>query len=225
MLVLGIVFLLGVVILLIYYTTDVNVRVILSDPAETALLPEYAGLYSSIGVLVLWTAAVLGFVSTRFGWFSTPEHRRFLLTYSVIIGFLALDDLLMIHEWGGLILARLSNAEDIGKTRSALEAFVFAVYILVILAWAWSYRVRIFQTPWPLMALGGLGFAASIGLDLAPYVITALENQPQRTETVLAVAEDLLKMVGIGGLAAYGFALALNPMRKATSHPPTSESQ
>lgn len=115
---------------------------------------------------------------------------------------------------GGLILARISDAEDIGRTRSALETIVFAVYILVIMIWAWKYRVRIWNSPWPLMALGGLGFAASIGLDLAPYVIPSLENQPMRVETMLAVAEDLLKMVGIGGLAAYGCALALPPLKQ-----------
>lgn len=101
-LVLGTVFLLGVVILIIYYSSDVNVRVILSDPAETALLPEYAGLYSSIGVLVLWSASIVGFLGTYFGKFPAKQHRRFLGTYSAIIGFLALDDMLMFHEWGGL---------------------------------------------------------------------------------------------------------------------------
>ena len=216
-LVCGVVILLGVVILVIYYTTDVNVRIILSDPAETALLPEYAGLYSSIGVLVLWTAAIFGFVSAGFGRFRAPSQRRFLLGYSVIIGFLALDDLLMFHEWGGLILARWSGAEDGGTARSALEAIVFAVYVCVILVWMWKSRIQIWHSPWPLMLLGGLGFAGSIGLDLAPYLISSLEDQPMRIETMLAVAEDLLKMLGIGGLAAYGVLIAIDPLKRMSA--------
>lgn len=224
-LVVGIVFLLGAIILLIYFMTDVNVRIILDDPAETALLPEYAGLYSNIGVLVLWTTAIVGFVSAWVGRFATADHRRLLLTFSGIIGFLALDDLLMWHEWGGLILARMSGAEDIAGTRSALEAVIFGIYLVVILVWAWKYRAMIWRSPWPLLALGGLGFAASIGLDLAPYVLTSLKDQPLRTETTLAVAEDLLKLLGIGGLAAYGFALAIDPLRDASSPPPGSAAQ
>lgn len=224
-LVLGTVFLLGVVILVIYYSSHVNVRVILSDPAETALLPEYAGLYSSIGVIVLWTAAIVGFVSSRFGEFVSQAHRTFLATYAGIIGFLALDDLFMIHEWGGLILARISGASDIASARSALEALVFALYIFAFVVWMWKYRVRIWNSPWPLLALGGLGFAASIGLDLAPYILPSLENQPLRIETLLAVAEDLFKMVGIGGMAAYGFAMALPPLNHATAHNSRTETK
>lgn len=221
----GFVFLLGLVILIIYYTTDVNVRLILSDPAETALLPEYAGLYSSIGVLVLWTAAIFGFVSAGFGRFNVPSQRRFLLSYSVIIGFLALDDLLMFHEWAGLLLARGFGANDLANARSALEAIVFAVYVFVILVWMWKSRAQIWHSPWPLMLLGGVGFAASIGLDLAPYVISSLENQPMRIETMIAVAEDLLKMLGIGGLAAYGVSIAIEPLKSLAAQATESKSQ
>lgn len=49
---------LGLTILAIHFGTDINVRYIVSDPSETALLPEYTGAYSHLGVLVLWTAAV-----------------------------------------------------------------------------------------------------------------------------------------------------------------------
>lgn len=218
-LVTGTVFLLGVIILIIYYTTDVNVRVILDDPSETALLPEYAGLYSNIGVIVLWTSAIVGLVSAKFGRFRSRDSRRFLIAYSGIIAFLAMDDLLMFHESGGLILARMTNTDDLARTRSALESIVFAVYILVILVWAWKFKDQIWRSPWPLLVLGGLGFAASIGLDLAPYVIPALEGQPMRVETTMAVAEDLLKMLGIGGLAAFAFALALGPLNTISKAP------
>lgn len=218
-LVIGIVFLLGAIILVIYYTTHVNVRHILDDPAETALLPEYAGLYSNIGVLVLWTSAVVGFVSARFGDFVSPVQRRLLKSYAAIISFLALDDLFMLHESGGLLLARFTKADDIAGSRSALEAIIFAIYIIVVFGWAWKFRNSIWQSPWPLIALGGLGFAASIVLDLAPYVISSLEDQPMRIETMLAVAEDLFKLLGIGGLAAYGLALAIVPLRRAKAQP------
>lgn len=217
MLVVSIVFLLGAIILLIYFTTDVNVRIILSDPAETALLPEYAGFYSNLGVLVLWTSAVIGAVSAWRGRFPSSEEKRFLWSYVAIIGFLSLDDLFMLHEWMGLILARMTNAEDIGSARSALEAYVFAVYVVIIFIWLWINRIRVWNSPWPLLVLGGFGFAISIGLDLAPYLLTSLEDAPLRVQTTLAVAEDLAKLLGIGGLAAYGMLVARDPLFAATA--------
>ena len=200
---------LGAVIVLVHFATDVNVRIILSDPAETALLPEYAGWYSHIGVLVLWASSIFGLVSSRFGSFQSGVGRRFVRSFAVILGLIARDDLFLIHEWLGLKLAQLTKASDIASARSALEAIVFASYIAIGAFWVWAYRSSILRGPWPLFALGGLGFGGSILLDLLPYVADVFEPDSLIVETSMAVLEDLLKLVGIGGLALFGYLIAL----------------
>lgn len=211
--VLGIAFVMGVIVLLVHFTTHVNVREIMSDPAETALLPEYAGLYSYIGVLLLWTGAVVGFIASKYGAFRTLDERRFVGSFAVIAGLVAIDDLFMVHEWVGLKLAQWTNANDIEQARSALEAVVFAVYILAGLSWVWIKRHNILRSPWSLFALGVIGFAGSITLDLAPYVFDQMKNVNLRVETTMAVAEDMAKLVGIGGFTAYSLALSLPRLR------------
>ena len=215
-LVLAIVGLLGAIILLIHFATDINVRIILSDPAETALLPEYAGWYSNLGVLVLWSSSIFSFVSSRYGWFEIHERRRFVTWFAAILAVIAIDDLFMIHEWIGLKLAQLTEANDLASARSALEIFVFALYVLAGAYWVWRYRRDIVQSPWPLLALGLLGFAVSIGLDLLPYVSDRFEPNSMVVETTMAVLEDLIKLVGIGGLATYGYLIGVPHLQALT---------
>lgn len=73
---------LGLTVMAIHFGTDINVRYIVSDPSETALLPEYTGAYSHLGVLVLWTAAVISMLTGIIIRGHPDEKRRSLFFYS-----------------------------------------------------------------------------------------------------------------------------------------------
>jgi hypothetical protein len=208
--VLTVVMVLGLIIVLIHFSTNVNVRIILDDVAESGRLPEYAGWYSAFGVIALWSSAVFVFVASRYGAFQSGSRRRFLVTYALIIGLLALDALLLFHEWIGLKLVHMTETDKNAATRSRLESIVFAVYVLIAVVWAWWSREQILKSPWPLLTLGILRFGASISLDLLPYLV---DVRSIVVETTLAVLEELLKLVGIGGLAVYGYLLAVPHLR------------
>jgi hypothetical protein len=212
----GLVFSLGVVILIVYATTHINVHHLVADPSEIAFLPEYTGVYSYLGVLVLWTAAVLSVVA---GYLvrGVQEFKGFSLffrTFGVLLGWLAADDLFMWHEWAGLVMAQAIGAEDVGTARSGLEVVVFAIMGAVWLAWLIRFRKRIMQTEYLLLAVALAALGLSVLVDLAPYVVPSLEPQSFRMQTTIAILEELLKLAGIFLLFAYVLRMAITVIRR-----------
>lgn len=206
---------LAAVILLVHFTTDVNVRIIVSDPAETALLPEYAGAYSHLGVLVLWTAGVISVVAgvvTR-GRRPVDHMSSLFIGLGVLICWLAADDLFMWHEWIGLALARLAGATDVHGMRTQLEAVVFAVYGLACLAWAARFRRILARTDVLLLLLAVVCFGLSMGIDVGTYMFPSFVPDELWAETTLAVAEEKLKLAGTFVMLAYVLRIAIPVIR------------
>ena len=212
---------LGLVLVLIYYQTDVNPHHLVADPHEIAFLPEYVGMYSYAGVLLLWTAGIVSILTGVIvrGRGAPGRFFAFHLTLGLLLCLLAIDDLFMLHEWAGLIMAEAINAEDVGFERSRLEAIVFAGIGLLWLAWIARFWRTILRTEYVLLGLGMIAFGASIALDLGGYVFPALEPESVQRRLFLALLEEMMKMTGILLMLAYTWRIGLNRFRSVVGEP------
>lgn len=213
----GAIVVLGAIILIVYYTTHINVHHLVADPSEIAFLPEYTGVYSYLGVLILWTAAVLSVVTGSIvrGAAAVGRISAFFLTFGLLLGWLAADDLFMWHEWAGLLIAQAIGADDVGSARSRLEAIVFAIMGAVWIVWLVRFRRTILSTEYLLLLAAFAGFGLSVLIDLSGYVFPALEPETVRMRTTVAILEELLKMTGILFMLAYVVRMAAPVFRQA----------
>lgn len=213
-LVTGVVGLMGIILIVIHYTTQIPVRMYITDAAELAYLREYAGLYNNIAILVLWTGAVVAATSGWLGTFQSQARRVFVWTVALVTGGLAIDDWFMVHEIGGYWLALATNAEDVPAQRQVLEGWVFAAMIAAGIAWFVWMRHEIQKSPWPLLLLGILGFGTSVAMDIGPQFVDVLVGRPLWFHTTWMVGEELAKYVGIGGFALYAILTAAPNLRQ-----------
>jgi hypothetical protein len=206
----------------VYFGRRLNPRLFVSDVHEHAFLPLYAGSFSNLGVIVLWTSAVVSAVAALFGTFAHLARRRFVVSVAAVNGLLALDDFFMGHEYAGLLLARALGSTNEGEDRQVMEVFVFAVFIVLGVAWVWWARDHIWDSLYPLLLLGVAGYALSVALDLGTSAYPDFDRFNVRVVTVTAVVEDLLKLVGIGGFALYGWKTATPYLKAAPLHQASS---
>ncbi|MDQ3553974.1 MAG: hypothetical protein M3395_06155 [Chloroflexota bacterium] len=175
---------------------DLPLRHLLSDPAEWAVLPIYAGALSYVGVLgwaatgaiALFTAAAL----------SGREDRREIRHLLVWAGFLSLwlciDDLYTVHE---LILPRLGVSKTIGLAASG-------AFGLAYLAWN---RDTLRQQRWGMLVLAMGAFAISLVVD----EIYGVKDD----RSLWRLAEDGSKLVGISLWLSFHVDTALRALRKS----------
>lgn len=183
----------GIGLLTLYFTTDVNPRHFVSDPAETALLPEYTGSLSYAAIVVLWTSAVIAAVCARYGSALTAARRRFIWSIAIVNGALALDDLCMLHEFVGLRLAIAAGAANVGESRQVMEVVAFAAMIAAGVWWFLRMRSHILDSPWLLLLFGIAGFASSVAVDLGTSAWAGFALLELRVITTVANFEELLK--------------------------------
>jgi hypothetical protein len=201
--VLGIVAALGLGLWALHGTIGLDVRMLLRDPAETAMLPEYAGALSYLGVLLLWSAGLVGLVTAALLRVGRRSSWRLFAGLGVGCCWLAADDLFMIHEWMGLVLSRIVGAENEYLGRTRLEGVVFGLYGVVALAWLVRNRTTILRGEWVFLALGIGCLGLSVSVDVGEYILPGLESAGQAWETAMTYAEELMKIAGILFMVVY----------------------
>lgn len=147
----------------------------------------YYGFVSNLGVLgMAATAAVALFAAACRSAQGASEGMAFLLGAGLVSGWLALDDLYLLHE---ALLPRAGVRQEIGVAFAGL----------LVLGHVVVHRRRILAAEWPLMMAALLGFGASAGLDLVVHT----------TRGPWIVAEDAAKFVAIGAWTAFHVDAAL----------------
>ena len=128
-------------------------RKLIEDAASYTQQSSYLGLFSNLGILGWWTAAVAAGMAA----FLLPPQRaeRAPLLYAALLtAWLALDDLFLLHE--GIVRNRLGVPEEVW----------FAAYAAMLGIYVWRYRFFHLRRD-PLMLLLALGLmAASIVVDV-----------------------------------------------------------
>lgn len=207
----------GVIILLVHYGTGANVEVLTVDPAAEVGLAPYVGVFSYIGILCLWSAATVGLM----GYLvlkRSPEYRDvsgLLGTCSLLMAWLAIDDLLLIHEEIGLALANFLDRPD---DRSILETPVFLIYGVALIFWLGKFRTTILQeTPYLLLGLGLGALGLSVAIDLGEFAVNGLADATPWMATTLNMAEELAKLGGMILLTGY-VATTVTPRLCAAPH-------
>ena len=166
-------------------------------------LPPWTGLLSTLG-LCAWAAAAAvalfagAWVRERGG--STPIPAGWFFGAGALSVVLLLDDAFLAHE--------ILLPDFVGIP----EMVTYALYGLAALAWfAGGFRF-LRGTSWPLLAVAGLGFAASVVID-----VVSGDNDPAFT----VLLEDGAKWIGIAAWAAYLTATAwsaLAPVPASADH-------
>ena len=195
----------GIILIMLHYNSDENVTMLVKDPREFTGLPFRAGVYSNLGLLLLWSAAVISFVfgvllSRSAQW---REMAGMLITFAILHGCLAIDDLLLIHEEIGLLISMAIGTDEIVERRSQLEGVVLVVYGVIWLVWAWRYRSVILSTAWTLLALGMAGFVGSATVDVGSYLFPEYIPWTPWMPTLLDLADEMLKLSAYLMLAAW----------------------
>lgn len=160
------------------------------DPAVISDSAWWTGSISLVGLL-LWAAAAGMLLITGLVLLEGPERERarFFLSSAALVGWLAVDDALLLHED--------ALPHDLGVP----QAVVFLVYGLAAGAWALRFRRYLVRDAWLLAVVVG-GFGASVLLDNAnslPGVEVGYRA---------AVAEDWAKYVALGALLAWALVAA-----------------
>jgi hypothetical protein len=127
-----------------------------SDAVSQAEVHALTGGISTAGLLI-WgatagAAAIAGLALRAFG---QVEASRFLLVTAAGVGYLGLDDALLLHE-------------DIFPNQVGIpEPVVMALLAAGAMAWAGAFRVLILTTDVALLTFAAIAFATSILIDLA----------------------------------------------------------
>lgn len=189
--------------------TRMNVKDLFVDPSAKAGFGGHVGLFSYLGVLALWSGAtaLIGAVLLGVG----DGRRRFLLSLGMLLGWLAIDDLYMVHEeLGGAIARFLLPSMD----RRMLEGVVFAVYGVAWILWLSRYRHAIRSGPAIVLLTALAMLGGSIGLDVGELFVADWVSASEGRVTTMAVVEDLMKLAGILLLASYAMLIAREHLRR-----------
>jgi hypothetical protein len=193
----------GVILLLVHYGTGVDIELLTVDPAAEVGLAPYVGVVSYLGILFLWSAASVGGV----GYIVLKRSREYhdisnmVGAFSLLLAWLAIDDLFLIHEEIGLALAKsLDRLND----RSLLETPVFLVYGLSLIMWLAGFRKTILQRSTYLLLVLGLGaLGLSVGTDLGEFAVPGVADATPWMATTLNMFEEFAKLSGMILLTGY----------------------
>jgi hypothetical protein len=155
-----------------------------NDPAQTLGEFPLIGLMSQVGVLLAWAAAAIcvfagTFVARACGWGAAGP----LLAFGGLVGYLAFDDLFLLHE--DLLPGWLGISEELAQAGYAIAGVIFL----------WAFRDFLRRNEWQLLALAlvVLGFSFAVDFDTGGAF-----GLPYR-----GLVEDSAKLFGLAFLAAY----------------------
>lgn len=186
-----------VVALVVSLLRDVPLIQAVDDPAVTTDSHPLTGVLSALGILAWCTAAAVtlltAYVLHRSGGDRTTQ--RFLLWGGVITTYLGIDDRFLIHDY------------MLTPTPVPQPAFLG----LVVLAVAWyvrAFRQLIATTAWHALALAGVLFALSLGVDFVDDLGKYLDAW--EASDVMVFVEDSLKWLGIVAWTTYFFRVCVD---------------
>jgi hypothetical protein len=135
--------------------TELHLGDLTRDVASSAGLPFYYGLYSNVGVLLWWTAAVICIGSAILLWPSRRLHEpaTFLLFAGITTTVIALDDLFQFHE--DLLPNYLGLPEEL----------FFAIHGLLLAVLLVRWRHLIMRSEWGLLLSALALFGTSVVID------------------------------------------------------------
>ncbi len=197
-------------LVLVNLYTDTPISLLTRDVVESLDAPVYAGLYSSLGVLLLSsTAAVCLFSAIVLRWFQgRSEWSSFLLFAGSVTAYLALDDLFLLHE--------IVFPKELHIPQNA----VILGYSLVIGLFLAAFARTILRTDFLLLGAAFVFFAGSLAVD-------AVYEESDFRLTFIAddflgrhLVEDGFKLVGIAVWAAYFIRICLLQFRELASSAP-----
>jgi hypothetical protein len=140
---------------------------------------------------------------------------RFLLTLGGLLAWLALDDLYLIHEGlGGVIARHVLPSID----RRMLEGVVFAAYGVAWVAWLVRFRRTLLNDTSVLLLLALALLGGSVAIDVSEILVENWVQAHVARITAIAVLEELLKLGGILLLASYSVLIARNHARQGIGH-------
>lgn len=118
--------------------------------AQPGALSWYAGSFSNLTILVLVTAAAVSLFTGAARWTAVVRDERtgFLLWSGLFMGFLALDDLFLLHE---SVYSRIVP-----------EQFVSPAYAIPAAALVWWFRSELRREDGPLFLAGGVALLVSV---------------------------------------------------------------
>ncbi len=157
------------------------------DPASIAGMHPFAGVASSLGVL-LWTAtAAICLFSSAVLRYRLGERRSalFLLCSGLVTGLLLFDDLFLTHE----ILAPVYLG--------ASENSVMIAYVLIVYGWTMTFKREILRTEYLLLIVALAFFVASVVVDAWQHRVYSVIGHWH------IIVEDGLKLLGIVGWLGY----------------------
>jgi hypothetical protein len=203
----------GALTFVLHNATQMNVKDLFVDPTAKAQLGSHVGLFSHLGVLALWTGATVLVGSALLG--SRGAGTRFLLTLGGLLAWLALDDLYLIHEGlGGVIARHVLPSID----RRMLEGVVFAAYGVAWVAWLVRFRRTLLNDTSVLLLLALALLGGSVAIDVGEIFVENWVQAHVARITAIAVLEELLKLGGILLLASYSVLIARNHARQGIGH-------
>jgi hypothetical protein len=166
----------GVTLFLFYLAADVTGRSFfefIRDPTVVGRRDYLTGSLSNLGVLLWWSGGVAAVLAA---WTRRRDRRAIpLLAAGLFTGWLALDDLFMLHE-------------TFFPPRGLSEQAVTRTYAAVALAYVWIFRDFLRRSEWTLAA-------TAAGLLASSAIMDGLGG--------LAYWEESLKFLGIAGWTAF----------------------
>ncbi|MEA5449351.1 hypothetical protein VB780_12280 [Leptolyngbya sp. CCNP1308] len=169
---------------------------LVSDPAEIANISPFVGLISILGDLC-WAASAA--ICIFFSFVTCADetlHRKWFLFF-LLSGFLsiwlALDDLLQIHEYIGASIANI-NFFHLALESNLMEGFVFLIYFGCFTIYITYFRRHFKKTECLFLILAFFLFAFSILID------TLISDAAFHGKYVL---EKLPKLLGIVSWLVY----------------------
>jgi hypothetical protein len=165
----------------------VDAQELTRDPDAVSGLGSDVGSLSMVG-LSMWaaTVAVLALTGTVV---HTRRKRRYLLSTAVLLGWLLLDDAIMIHD-------------NLLPSLGVPDGVTYLVYVGVAMAWLLTFRREIAESEVALLVVAACAFGLSMTADV-------LNRLP--------VFEDYVKLVGIATLLLYALRLCRAELRRSAT--------
>src|SRR5919106_1923878 len=145
-----------------------------------------AGTYYSGALLIAAGAVAVGVASRTEG----PSSRRFWHVAAAGFVYLALDDVLTIHEEIDRGVHALLGWDPGHWLTDHLDDAIVAVYGIVAVVWTYWHRTHVLRLRWTtlLLAAAFAGFTAMTALDFAGWSPTVEESLKLIAETFIVIA-------------------------------------
>jgi hypothetical protein len=154
------------------------------DTSEILHVPFYLGVLSHLGILVWSASAALCLFAAAAGppQSEFKERRLYLVAAGLLTLWLALDDLLTLHE---IVLPNLLSVR---------QRMVIAAYIVIVFLFLFRFRKVILKTEFPILVAAFGFFGVSVVADAI---------QSRFTIPAQHYVEDGSKLMGIVGWTVY----------------------